>query len=235
MNEWWTYRPADLLMFSPTIYWRLFESINRFAWPMAVLAVVLGLVIWAARHRVHTENLGASASARSAALLMAGYCLFVVWAFFWQRFAPINSAAPAFAALFAFQAACWAVLAASPGVRWAPRSRRTGFGAFLAGWAVLGHPALALVSGRSVWQTEWFGLAPDPTVLGGLALLLMLDLSRFRAFRMLGRALWAVLLCWCAITCLTLWTLGEWQALVVLAFGLLAVFASRCERRASHE
>jgi hypothetical protein len=239
MDEWWTYRPSDLLMFSPSIYWRLFESLNRFGWPVAVLAVALGSVIWAAQRRAQTrcgggdigEDIGGTGSARFAALLMAGCCLFVAWAFFWERFAPIYSAAPAFAALFTLQAACWAVLAASPWVRWAPRSRRTKIGVFLAGWAVIGHPALALVFGRSVWQTEWFGLAPDPTVLGGLALLLMLDLSRFRSSRMLGRALSAVLLLWCAITSLSLWTLGEWQALVVLALSLLALGAGALRQR----
>lgn len=231
MDEWWTYRPSDLLMFSPSIYWRLFESLNRSAWPMALSAVALGAVIWAAPHRSHTGGLGATGLARWAALLMAGCWLFVAWAFFWQRFAPVYSAAPVFAALFAVQAAGWALLAASPGLRWAQRSRRTAFGLFLAGWALVGHPVLALVLGRPLWQAEWFGLAPDPTVLGGLALLLLLDLSRFRASRMLGRMLWAMSLVWCAISSLTLWTLGEWQGLVVLALGLLALGAGTLRHR----
>ena len=231
MDEWWTYRPSDLLMFSPSIYWRLFESLNRTAWPMVLLAAALGSVIWAARRRSHTGGLGATGSARFAALLMAGCSLFVAWAFFWQRFAPIYSAAPVFAALFVVQAAGWALLAANPGLRWAQRSRRTAFGLFLAGWALVGHPVLALVFGRPLWQAEWFGLAPDPTVLGGLALLLMLDLSRFRASRVLGWALWILSLSWCAISSLSLWTMGEWQGLVVLALGLLALGAGTLRHR----
>ena len=42
MSEWWSYRPADFLMFSPRIYWRLFASINEAFWPAqpALLAVL---------------------------------------------------------------------------------------------------------------------------------------------------------------------------------------------------
>ena len=231
MDEWWTYRPSDFLMFSPSIYWRLFESLNRSSWPLAVLAVALGVVAWAAGRRAQTGGAEASGSARWAALLLAGCCLYVAWAFFWQRFAPIYSAAPVFAALFALMAAGWALLAASPGVRWAPRSQCTQLGVCLAGWAFIGHPLLAQVFGRPLWQAEWFGLAPDPTVLAGLALWLLLDVSRFRASRRLGRALGALMLCWVAISSLSLWTLGEWQWLVVLLAGLLALAAAMQRHR----
>ncbi|MGC4368011.1 DUF6064 family protein [Hydrogenophaga sp. R2] len=231
MDEWWTYRPSDFLMFSPPIYWRLFESLNRTGWPLAILAVTLGLVAWVTRRRARTSGIEATGSARLTALLMAGCCLYVAWAFFWQRFAPIYSAAPAFAALFALKAAVWALLGASPGVSWAPRSYRTEFGVLLAIWAFVGHPVLALIFGRSLWQAEWFGLAPDPTVLGGLALLLMLDLSRCRASQVLFWTLWVVSLLWCAISSLTLWTLEERQGLILLTLGLLALSAGALRRR----
>ena len=40
--EWWTYHPSNFLMFSPRIYWRLFESINAAYGPAAwaLLALV---------------------------------------------------------------------------------------------------------------------------------------------------------------------------------------------------
>lgn len=223
MDEWWTYRPADLLMFSPAIYWRLFESLNRVAWPLVALWWLVAL--WAVLGRWRSGLPGGPGSVRWALVLMAGGWLFVAWAFFWQRLAPIHPAAPALAALFAVQAAGWALLAACPGLHWARRSRRTDIGMLLAGWALVGQPALALVAGRPVWQAEWFGLAPDPTALGGLGLLLMLDVSRRRAALVIGRALWVWPLLWCAATSLSLWTLGEPQALVVLALGLLALAA----------
>lgn len=229
MDEWWTYRPADLLMFSPAIYWRLFESLNRVAWP---LAAVLGLVVlWAGQRRWRSGQPGGPGSARLALVLLASCWLLVAWAFFWQRLAPIYPAASVLAALFAAQAAGWALLAASPGLRWAPRSRRTDIGLLLAAWALVGQPALALVAGRPGWQAEWFGLAPDPTALGSLGLLLMLDVSRQGAARVLGRALWAGPLLWCAATSLSLWTMGEPQALVVLALGLLALGAGALRPR----
>ncbi len=233
MDEWWTYRPSDLLMFSPSIYWRLFESLNRFAWPLvaALLTLALGSLAWWAFRRRRTGQHPSAGSARAALVLMAGCWLFVAWAFFWQRFAPIYSAAPVFAALFTLQAAGWALLAAAPGVRWARWSPRTGMGAALAGWALLGQPALAWLFGRPLWHAEWFGLAPEPTALGGLALLLMLDLSGHRASRLLGRALWVWPLSWCAIASLSLWTLGESQAMVVLALGLLALGAGALRQR----
>jgi len=101
----------------------------------------------------------------------------------------------------------------------------------LAGWAFFGYPVLAPVFGRSLWQAEWYGLAPDPTVLGGLALLLMLDLSRHRTSHILFWALWLVSLLWYAISSLTLWTLDEWQGLVVLTLGLLALTAGTLRHR----
>lgn len=229
MDEWWTYRPSDLLMFSPSIYWRLFESLNRFAWPIA--ALLLFAAFWAGFRCLRRGQPDGPGSARCALVLMAGCWLFVSWAFFWQRFAPIYPAAPAFAALFAVQAAGWVLLAASPGLRWARRSRRTDVGIFLAGWALVGQPALALVFGRPVWQAEWFGLAPDPTALGGLGLFLMLDVSRLRSTRVIGRVLWSGPLLWCAATSLSLWTMGELQALLVLALGLLALCAGGLRQR----
>ena len=38
-------------------------------------------------------------------------------------------------------------------------------------------------------------------------------------------------LLWCAISSLSLWTMGEWQGLVVLALGLLALGAGALRHR----
>ncbi len=29
MQEWWSYRPGDFLLFSPRTYWRLFQLANE--------------------------------------------------------------------------------------------------------------------------------------------------------------------------------------------------------------
>jgi hypothetical protein len=251
MDAWWSYRPSDLLMFSPAIYWRLFESLNRQAWPFAVALLVAGALIgwwWActagppqassARLVARIQNdrrrggiPTRAASARGAVALMALAWIWVAWAFFWQRFAPINTAAEAFAWMFWVQALGLVGLALSPGLRWAPvRHGRTRVGLVLGVWALIGHPTLAWVFGRPGIQAEWFGLAPDPSAIGALALLLLLDAPSPMS-RVLWRALWILPLVWCAITSLTLWTLGEAQAWVVLALAGVALGAVALGRR----
>jgi hypothetical protein len=251
MDAWWSYRPSDLLMFSPAIYWRLFESLNRQAWPVGVALLVVAVLIggwWAStasRRRAGSARLVArtqsvrgrdaipthAGSARAATALMALAWLWVAWAFFWQRFAPINTAAEAFAWMFLMQAFGFGLLALSPGLRWAPAlNARTRIGLALGAWASIGHPALVWVFGRPGTQAEWLGLAPDPTAIGALALLLLLDTPRPLS-RVLWRSSWVLPIVWCAITSLTLWTLGEAQAWVVLALAGVAFGALALGRR----
>src|SRR5262245_6330489 len=45
MSEWWTYRPEDFLLFSPRVYWRMFELHNAALWPLQVPVLAAGLVI----------------------------------------------------------------------------------------------------------------------------------------------------------------------------------------------
>ncbi|WP_291011307.1 hypothetical protein [Hydrogenophaga sp.] len=225
MDEWWSYRPSDLLMFSPAIYWRLFESLNRQAWALPLgLAIVALVVSW--RSARGTDR-GRISSARAMVSLLALGWLGVAWAFFWQQFAPIYTAAPAFAWLFVAQGLGLMVLAFAPGLRWATgHSARHIAGLLLAAWALVGHPALAGLSGRPWVQAEWLALAPDPTALATLALLLLLDGSRHRFTRAWQRVLWVPPMLWCAATSLTLWTLGEAQAWVVAVLAALALLAA---------
>ena len=96
-------------------------------------------------------------------------------------------------------------------------------------WALLAHPMLAPAFGRPWSQAEVFGLAPDPTVIATLGLLLCAD-ARGRGVRWLLRALWAVALAWCAVSAATLWTLGSAQGGVPLLAAALAVAAARTGR-----
>lgn len=218
MSEWWTYRPSDFLMFAPRIYWRLFESINTAIWPAQLLLVgaALAWVLWFMRS-------GAEAAPRASAVALALCWLFVAWAFLLQRYAPINWAADAFALGFALQGLGLLVLVGGGPLQASvqPWRRAAGLGLLL--WALLGHPLLALLSGRPWMQAEVFGLAPDPTAIGTLGWLLLLE---GRA-RVLLRCLWLVPLAWCAISAATLGTMGEWTALVPLAAALLALAAAR--------
>ena len=222
MSEWWSewssYGPSDFLMFAPRIYWRLFESINVAVWPAQLLLVgtALAWVGWFMRR-------GAEAAPRASAVALALCWFFVAWAFLLQRYAPINWAADAFALGFALQGLGLLALVGCGPLQASvqPWRRAAGLGLLL--WALLGHPLLALLSGRPWMQAEVFGLAPDPTAIGTLGWLLLLE---GRA-RVLPRFLWLVPLAWCAISAATLATMGEWQAVVPLAAALLALTAAR--------
>ena len=63
MSEWWTYRPEDFLLFSPRVYWRMFELHNAALWPLQVLALAAGLIIIVLTH-VAAERLCTMARTR---------------------------------------------------------------------------------------------------------------------------------------------------------------------------
>src|SRR5688572_13520362 len=84
MPEWWTYRPEDFLLFSPRVYWRMFELHNEAVWPLQIVAVLLGatILVWTVRPRPW--------SARVIWVAVAGAWIFVGWSFLWARYAKIN-------------------------------------------------------------------------------------------------------------------------------------------------
>ena len=221
MSEWWTYRPSDFLMFSPRIYWRLFESLNLAAWPAQPLIVgmVLAWLGWGARQ---VGTFGAAA-ARVALFGLAWAWLAVAWLYFAQRYAPINWAAAYATPAFALQALGMLALALWGGVRGHGEARRRYPGLVLLGWALLVHPLLALAGDRPGLQAEVFGLSPDPTAIGTLGLLLMLRADTAAARRVL-RLLWPLPWLWCVISAATLWTLGSAQGWVPMLAAALALF-----------
>jgi len=207
MTEWWTYRPSDFLLFSARTYYRLFELHNAALWPAQLLTIGLGLLAWIALWRDR-------AGARRVVCALFGLAwLGVAWAFHWQRYAGINWAATWFAAAFAVQGLllCWAAFGASE--EGGARSRRKA-GLALLLFALVAQPMLGVLIGRPWAQAELFGIAPDPTVLGTLGVLLMLSRKAW---------LWPVPLMWCAISGTTLATMGAADALVLPAAALLAL------------
>jgi Family of unknown function (DUF6064) len=168
MTEWWTYRLSDFLMFSPAIYWRMVERMNRELWPLPMAMVVLGVgLVWLALSRRLWAATGVAA-------LLAAVWLWVGWAFHWQRYAPINWAATYLAAACLMQGVLLlAAAGVGTGVRAAPPSaamRRVGVALATAG--VLVWPLIGLAEGRPVAQAEVFGLMPEPTALATLGLLM---------------------------------------------------------------
>lgn len=211
MSEWWTYTLSDLLMFSAKTYYRLFELYNLAIWPAQLAAGAIGVAILACVAR------GGAAPGRVAAALLAACWLWVAWAYHAERYARINSAAPYFALGFALEALLLLWMAAGHGrfalapARGAPG--RAALGLLL--FAMLGYPLLAAASGRPWRQLEMFGVAPDPTALATLGLLLSAP-----------RIDWLLLpipLLWCAISGATLWTMHAPDAWVAPLAALLAL------------
>lgn len=167
MPEWSSYTLSDFLMFSPRIYWRMVESYNRAFWPLQLPLLAAGL---AALWLTYTGTVRAW---RPTVLVLAAVWLWVGWAFLWERYATINWAASYMAIAFGVQAVLLAGMAlrlrqpaATPGLR----SR--GLGGLLAA-AGLVYPLLGLALGRPWVQAEVFGMAPEPTALVTLGLLLL--------------------------------------------------------------
>lgn len=212
MSEWWTYRPADFLMFAPRTYWRLFELQNEALWPAQLLGALLALVLVVGLWRRHGATL------RAGALGLALAWAWVAYGFFWQRYAPINWAAGGFAWAFGLQALGLLALSLQHPVRTTGATVRQGIGAGLLLWALLAHPILPFAFDRPWMQTEVIGLAPDPTAIATLGLLLCIDAGP----RTLLRGLRAGAIAWLIVSAATLATMGSAQATVPLAAALLA-------------
>ena len=221
MSEWWTYTLHDFLLFSPRTYYRLFELYNREIWPAQVLTSGAGVAILLALRRD-----GARAG-RVIAAVLAGCWLWVAWAFHFQRYATINWAATYFAAAFAIEALALAwtgVVRGRLAFGAVDRAvRRAGIGVLILGLVV--QPLIGPLAGRHWAQAELFGLAPDPTAVATLGVLLLAS-DRVRW------ALLAVPLLWCAVTGATLWAMGAPDAAVAPLAALL-VFAAAIRRTRS--
>lgn len=218
MGEWWSYGVADLLMFSPRTWYRLLELHNRAWWPLQPVAMVMGIGLsWAINRR-------ARAALPLGLLLLGLGLLFVAWEFHWNRYAKINLAAPWFALAFALQGLLLVGFAATRRNLTLPHANaalRTG--SVLLAVAVLLYPVSLLMWFKPMEQSEWFGLAPDPTVMATLGLLLCMcrsdGVSRPRLTWLLSSA---IPLLWCLVTGATLWALDASDWWLMPCAGLVA-------------
>ncbi len=220
-SEWWTYTLSDFLLFSARTYYRLYELYNAAIWPAQVVAVGLGAAIPVLLRRA------AAARGRAIAAILAGCWLWVAIAFHVRRYATINTAAGYFAAGFALEAALLAWIGIVRGrlsfERFAGPAREAGFAIFL--FALALEPLLGPLLHRSWRSVEIFGVAPDPTAVATLGILL---LAR-------GRGRWALFVVpalWCAISGATLLAMKAPDAWVPPAAALLALALAIRQRRA---
>lgn len=218
MSEWWTYSPADFLMFSPGTYWRLFELYNRDVWPVQIAALALGAAL------PFLAGRGGGGGQRLAAAILAAAWGWTAWAFLLGRYDTINWAGRYLAIGFATEALLLAGLGLAGRLRIeasGATAGRVGLGVFLA--ALLFYPWIAVVSGRPWTQAEIFGLAPDPTAIGTLGLLLAAQGGTGGLLRILPAL-------WCLFSGVTLWSMGAWEAalpLAVLAATAVMIVAGR--------
>lgn len=221
MSEWWTYRLSDFLLFSPRTYYRLFELYNAELWPLHGLALGVGLalLVLAARQR-------SVWTVRAACALLAACWLWVAWAFHLQRFASINWAATWFAGAFAAEGLLLLLGVVLPRQQFG----RAGKPRALIGWGLLVfaltvQPWVGVPWGRPLSQAEVFGLAPDPTALATLGLLLLHGPAIAAGPGIMWLA-WPIPVGWCLISGATLWSMHAADAWVMPLGAALAMLAA---------
>jgi hypothetical protein len=201
---------AEVLASSYALY-------NAAVWPAQPVALALALAaLWlaAAPHPWSGRIVGA--------ILAAGWawCGLV---FFPQHFAALDFMAPVYAGAFLLQAALllFSLVWRRRGLR-APGDAAGLGGLALAALALFALPLISGLGGAGFAAARIVGLAPGPTVLFTLALLLLFE----------GRPPWLLLpipLLWCGVAAVTGWALSvpESLAVPVLALPSLALFAWR--------
>ncbi|MCA1444499.1 hypothetical protein I6F07_30820 [Ensifer sp. IC4062] len=204
MSEWWTYTPADFLMFSPRVYVRLIERYNQDFWPLQLVFVAGMLAIMSLAIREARFAKGALLPALAVAWAFCG------WQFLWLRYSTITWGATYAAMAFFLQAALLALLSLEPNHAIAvSRLRRYG-GMFLGVFGLLVQPLLALLSTGSLAAAETFGMMPDPTAISTLGMVLTI-----RGRRLL--LLLPIPILWCAFSGLILLAMEDRSAVVPIA------------------
>jgi hypothetical protein len=220
MPEWWSYDLSDFLLFSPRTYYRMLEHYNEAVWPGQFLPVGLGLGFLGLLWRPIASQ------GRLISGILALLWIWVSWAFLWQRYATINWAASYLVPLFALEALLLVWVGVARG-RLSFRLRRDAVG--LVGIALLvlslaAYPLLAPLVGRPLAQAEIFGLAPDPTAIATVGLLLLAE-------RRLRWDLLAVPILWLSLSGATLWAMGSPEAPIPALTALLVLVVSVTSRR----
>lgn len=214
MSEWWTYRPSDFLLFASRTYYRLFELYNADIWPLPILTLLAGVTILVLmRSRAPWRG-------RVIAATLAACWLWIAWAFHWQRYAAINWAAAYFAVGFAIEALLLIWIGVVRGrLRFDSKPSviaRIGVAIFV--FAVVVQPLLGLLFEREWRQAEIFGVAPDPTAVATLAVLLAASRIHWIAL--------PIPLLWCLLSGTTLWVMHAGDALLLPMVASLVLLLS---------
>ena len=157
MQEWWSYRPGDFLLFSPRTYWRLFQLANEALWPLQIPVLLIGAAILAMLFRPRAW------ADRVIPAVLAAAWLSVSVGFLWMHYAAINWAAIYFVPVFVGEGllVLWLGTVRGRLAFAAERGVAGVIGIALYVYALALHPLIALVAGRPLQAAEVVGIAPD--------------------------------------------------------------------------
>ncbi len=196
MEDLFSYRLTDFLMFSEQTYWRLFSRYNQSIFPLPLLSLAFGLYClyaFVAFKKIVIKPL---------LMLIALAWLWIGFRFFGQLYSEINVYAGYLAVLFWLQ-----------GLLLLSRSFKTvtyhawfrhPFERYI-GWvlwimALLMLPLFEILLGKSMNATSSFALTPDSIAIVSIALVLILNI---KPWWVLAAALWLM------ISTLTYWAMGS--------------------------
>ena len=202
MPEWSTYSLSDLVLFTARTYYRQFELYNQDMWPLHILAIASGVAILVVlRFKPHWHG-------RAIAAILTVSWLWVAWAYHHERFALINWVASWYAIAFAIEALIlfWVGVIRNQFLITRTRALNVA-GLLIFVFALFVLAFISLLIGREWKQVELFAIAPDPTVLATLGLMLLLSNSTWLVF--------VIPVTWCLISGATLWVLESPVALIL--------------------
>lgn len=230
-----------VLPYTEAVFYSFLSRYHGDLWPVqpAVLALVLLAVALVLRPAVFGDRFGARLGGptadRSVGLLLAAAWAWVGLGFYGLEFSRLHFLAPLYAGVFVLQGLLLAVTAGFLGkLRFGVGSGSSGgkgkaakAGLVLVVLALVGYPLADAIFGPGWAAARLPGLAPGPTVLLTLGLLLQ---ARGRA----PYHLVAVPLLWCLVTAATAWGLGMGQDVVLAVCGVggavLVPFMGRTDR-----
>ena len=153
---------------SETVY-AFLEGYNEALWPAQAVALLLGIfVLFAALAPIPQGG-------RVISAMLAGFWLWSGLVYYGQYFAEIDFSAPVFAGFFVLQAALlvWTGVIRAGLEFHIERGPRSIAGLVLAAFGLVGYTLITCLSGQSAQEVQMFAIAPAPTVIFTLGVLLL--------------------------------------------------------------